>query len=53
MVMNVKEAELWAVNILQDPFSGPSARFDAENMLMQLGWSKLAIALAKVKERME
>jgi len=39
--------ELEAAQTLHSPLSGPSARFDAEQTLVALGWSPLAIRLAK------
>jgi hypothetical protein len=39
--------ELEAVHILRNPFSGPSARYDAETTLADLGWPPLAIRLAR------
>lgn len=40
-------SELDAARILGSPLSGPSARYDAEVTLVTLGWSELAIRLAK------
>lgn len=39
--------ELDAVRILLSPLSGPSARYDAETLLVSRGWPALAIRLAK------
>jgi hypothetical protein len=41
------DRELQAARILRSPLSGPSARFDAERTLTDLGWTPLAIRLAK------
>lgn len=42
-----QELELDAVRVLQDRLAGPSARFDAETVLVSLGWPNVAIKLAK------
>jgi hypothetical protein len=39
--------ELDAVRILRSPLSGPSARYDAEALLVSRGWADLAIRLAR------
>jgi hypothetical protein len=42
-----KALELDAARILRSALSGPSARYDAEAVLVALGWPELAIRLAK------
>lgn len=46
-VQHNQECELEAVRVLLSPLSGPSARHDAEAVLVALGWPELAIRLAK------
>lgn len=46
-VAHNKECELHAVRVLQDPSSGPTARYDATETLAALGWPELAVRLAR------